>query len=152
MSVIERILVPIDFSAPRWKALDEAVEFSRPYNAELILVRCGSADTTSRQYSSPTRDRFGTAGADIPVAGCSIASTTCGHSCLYNLSERGIVIKCEMHMPSWSLSGLTVYSLPLRATRHLPRHGDHGLSDKWWAHRGRAAHGRPRECENNRPL
>jgi universal stress protein A len=38
MRVIERILVPIDFSAPSLKALDEAVEFSRPYKAELILM------------------------------------------------------------------------------------------------------------------
>jgi nucleotide-binding universal stress UspA family protein len=35
---IERILAPIDFSAPSLKALEEAVEFSRPYNAELILM------------------------------------------------------------------------------------------------------------------
>lgn len=38
MDDIKRILVPIDFSAPSLKALDEAVEFSRPYNAELILM------------------------------------------------------------------------------------------------------------------
>ena len=38
MKPIERVLVPIDFSAPSLKALDEAVEFSRPYNAELILM------------------------------------------------------------------------------------------------------------------
>jgi universal stress protein A len=36
--VIERILVPIDFSPPSLKALDEAVEFGRPYKAELILM------------------------------------------------------------------------------------------------------------------
>jgi nucleotide-binding universal stress UspA family protein len=35
---IERILVPIDFSPPSLKALDEAVEFSRPYEAELIIM------------------------------------------------------------------------------------------------------------------
>ena len=35
---IERILVPIDFSAPSMKALEEAAEFSRPYGAELILM------------------------------------------------------------------------------------------------------------------
>ncbi len=38
MMAIERILVPIDFSAPSLKALDEAVEFSRPYGAELIVM------------------------------------------------------------------------------------------------------------------
>jgi nucleotide-binding universal stress UspA family protein len=35
---IERILVPIDFSAPSMKAVEEAAEFSRPYGAELILM------------------------------------------------------------------------------------------------------------------
>jgi len=35
---IERILVPIDFSESSLKALDEAVEFSRPYEAELIVL------------------------------------------------------------------------------------------------------------------
>lgn len=35
---IERILVPIDFSAPSMKAVEEAAEFSRPYEAELILM------------------------------------------------------------------------------------------------------------------
>jgi universal stress protein A len=38
MMGIERILVPIDFSDSSLKALDEAVEFSRPYEAELILL------------------------------------------------------------------------------------------------------------------
>ena len=38
MMAIERILVPIDFSASSLRALDEAVEFSRPYEAELILL------------------------------------------------------------------------------------------------------------------
>jgi nucleotide-binding universal stress UspA family protein len=38
MMEIERILVPIDFSAPSLKALDAAVEFGRPYNAELIVM------------------------------------------------------------------------------------------------------------------
>ena len=38
MMAIERILVPLDFSEPSLRALDEAVEFSRPYNAELILL------------------------------------------------------------------------------------------------------------------
>lgn len=38
MLAIERILVPIDFSPPSLKALDEAVEFSRPYEAELIVM------------------------------------------------------------------------------------------------------------------
>ena len=38
MMAIERILVPIDFSESSLKALDEAVEFSRPYEAELILL------------------------------------------------------------------------------------------------------------------
>lgn len=35
---IERILVPVDFSVPSLKALEEAVEFSRPYRAELIVM------------------------------------------------------------------------------------------------------------------
>jgi len=35
---IERILVPIDFPESSLTALDEAVEFSRPYEAELILL------------------------------------------------------------------------------------------------------------------
>ena len=38
MMAIERILVPIDFSESSLKALDDAVEFSRPYEAELILL------------------------------------------------------------------------------------------------------------------
>ncbi len=38
MLTIERILVPIDFSAPSMQALDEAVEFSRPYEAELVVM------------------------------------------------------------------------------------------------------------------
>jgi universal stress protein A len=38
MMAIERILVPIDFSDPSLRALDQAVEFSRPYEAELILL------------------------------------------------------------------------------------------------------------------
>ena len=38
MMTIERILVPIDFSELSLKTLDEAVEFSRPYGAELILM------------------------------------------------------------------------------------------------------------------
>ena len=38
MMAIERILVPIDFSESSLRALDEAVEFSRPYEAELILL------------------------------------------------------------------------------------------------------------------
>ncbi len=38
MKAIKRILVPIDFSALSLKALDHAVEFSRPYSAELILI------------------------------------------------------------------------------------------------------------------
>jgi universal stress protein A len=38
MMRIERILVPIDFSASSLKALEEAVEFSRPYGAELIVM------------------------------------------------------------------------------------------------------------------
>src|ERR1700691_5908448 len=38
MMAIERILVPIDFSESSLSALDEAVEFSRPYEAELILL------------------------------------------------------------------------------------------------------------------
>ena len=38
MKSIERILVPIDFSESSLKAVDEAVEFSRPYEAELILL------------------------------------------------------------------------------------------------------------------
>jgi nucleotide-binding universal stress UspA family protein len=38
MKAIERILVPIDFSESSLKTVDEAVEFSRPYEAELILL------------------------------------------------------------------------------------------------------------------
>jgi nucleotide-binding universal stress UspA family protein len=38
MRTIERILVPTDFSAPSLKALDDAIEFSRPFKAELILM------------------------------------------------------------------------------------------------------------------
>ena len=38
MMAIEKVLVPIDFSEPSLRALDEAVEFSRPYDAELILL------------------------------------------------------------------------------------------------------------------
>lgn len=38
MTRIQRILVPIDFSEHSLKALDEAVEFSRPYKAELIIM------------------------------------------------------------------------------------------------------------------
>lgn len=38
MMAIERILVPIDFSESSLRALDDAVEFSRPYEAELILL------------------------------------------------------------------------------------------------------------------
>ncbi|MFZ0247149.1 MAG: universal stress protein [Candidatus Binatus sp.] len=38
MMAIERILVPIDFPESSLKALDDAVEFSRPYEAELILL------------------------------------------------------------------------------------------------------------------
>lgn len=35
---IERILVPIDFSAISMDALDTAVEFSRPYEAEIVVM------------------------------------------------------------------------------------------------------------------
>ena len=38
MMAIERILVPIDFSPPSLKALDDAVEFSLPYEARLIVM------------------------------------------------------------------------------------------------------------------
>lgn len=38
MLSIERIVVPIDFSAPSLEALDTAVEFSRPYEAEIIVM------------------------------------------------------------------------------------------------------------------
>jgi len=34
----------------------------------------------------------------------------------------------------------------------FPRDGHHGLPDEWRPHRGRAAHGRPRQRENHRPL
>jgi nucleotide-binding universal stress UspA family protein len=34
----ERILVPIDFSRPSLDALDYAVEFSRPYKAQLTII------------------------------------------------------------------------------------------------------------------
>ncbi|HUY18790.1 MAG TPA: universal stress protein [Candidatus Binataceae bacterium] len=35
---IERILVPIDFSEPSLAVLDDAVEFSRPYEARLTIL------------------------------------------------------------------------------------------------------------------
>jgi nucleotide-binding universal stress UspA family protein len=35
---IERILVPIDFSAPSLEALEEAAEFSQPYGAKLMVM------------------------------------------------------------------------------------------------------------------
>lgn len=38
MIAIERILVPIDFSASSLNALEEAVEFARPYEAEVIVL------------------------------------------------------------------------------------------------------------------
>ena len=38
MIAIERILVPIDFSPSSLNALDEAVEFGRPYEAEIIVL------------------------------------------------------------------------------------------------------------------
>ena len=38
MMAIERILVPVDFSRPSLRALDAAVEFSRPYDAQLIIM------------------------------------------------------------------------------------------------------------------
>jgi nucleotide-binding universal stress UspA family protein len=38
MMAMERILVPIDFSQPLLRTLDDAVEFKRPYEAELILM------------------------------------------------------------------------------------------------------------------
>jgi nucleotide-binding universal stress UspA family protein len=38
MMAIERILVPIDFSQPSLRALDDAVEFSRPYEARLTIL------------------------------------------------------------------------------------------------------------------
>ena len=38
MMAIERILVPIDFSPASLRALDDAVEFSLPYEAQLILL------------------------------------------------------------------------------------------------------------------
>jgi universal stress protein A len=38
MTAIERILVPIDFSEPSMKALDEAVEFNQTYDAEIVLM------------------------------------------------------------------------------------------------------------------
>lgn len=38
MVAIERILVPIDFSESSLKTLEEAVEFNRPYGAELIVM------------------------------------------------------------------------------------------------------------------
>ena len=38
MMAIERILVPIDFSPPSLRALDDAVEFSLPYEAQLIVM------------------------------------------------------------------------------------------------------------------
>jgi len=38
MFAIKRILAPIDFSAPSLKALEAAAEFSRPYEAELVVM------------------------------------------------------------------------------------------------------------------
>jgi nucleotide-binding universal stress UspA family protein len=38
MMAIERILVPIDFSPPSLRALDDAAEFSLPYEAQLIVL------------------------------------------------------------------------------------------------------------------
>jgi universal stress protein A len=38
MMAIERILVPIDFSPSSLRALDEAVEFSRPYEAQVVVM------------------------------------------------------------------------------------------------------------------
>jgi universal stress protein A len=38
MMAIERILVPIDFSPPSLRALDDAAEFSLPYKAGLIVM------------------------------------------------------------------------------------------------------------------
>ena len=38
MMAIERILVPIDFSQPSLRALYDAVEFSRPYEARLTIL------------------------------------------------------------------------------------------------------------------
>ena len=38
MMAIERILVPVDFSPPSLRALDDAVEFSLPYEAQLIVM------------------------------------------------------------------------------------------------------------------
>lgn len=48
MIAIERILVPIDFSPPSLRALDEAVEFGRPYEAEIIVL-C----VLERDYHTP---------------------------------------------------------------------------------------------------
>jgi nucleotide-binding universal stress UspA family protein len=38
MMMIERILVPVDFSTQSLRALDDAVEFSLPYEAQLIIM------------------------------------------------------------------------------------------------------------------
>ncbi len=38
MMAIERILVPVDFSPPSLRALDDAVEFSLPYEAQMIVM------------------------------------------------------------------------------------------------------------------
>lgn len=48
MIAIERILVPVDFSPPSLRALDEAVEFGRPYEAEIIVL-C----VLERDYHTP---------------------------------------------------------------------------------------------------
>src|SRR4029453_2207629 len=36
--MIKRILVPVDFSPPSMRAIDYAIEFGRPFRAELVLL------------------------------------------------------------------------------------------------------------------
>jgi len=37
-ATIKRILVPVDFSAPALEALDYAIEFGRPFKAEIVVL------------------------------------------------------------------------------------------------------------------
>jgi nucleotide-binding universal stress UspA family protein len=58
MMAIARILVPIDFSPPSLRALDDTVEFSQPYQAQLIVmhvVERASFDRGARAAIMPRR-------------------------------------------------------------------------------------------------
>ena len=66
MMSIERILVPIDFSQPSLRALDDAVEFSRPYEARLTIlyvVERGLYRITVLGYGSQSAGRKGKKGS-----------------------------------------------------------------------------------------